>query len=162
MQVDYTAGTVTPEAVKLNADVAGIGSRSIALIVDTFIQGLLLLPVFLLPFGSQLDGGMETVVLILILFLVLWLYYPAFEFAWRGQTPGKRFQGIRVVRTNGQPAGLAPILVRNLIRIVDVMTLPFLAVSGSATSPRARWWSTTESCGHRRSWICSRRPIRSR
>jgi uncharacterized RDD family membrane protein YckC len=128
MQVDYTAGTVTPEAVKLNADVAGIGSRSIALIVDTFIQGLLLLPVFLLPFGSQLDGGMETVVLILILFLVLWLYYPAFEFAWRGQTPGKRFQGIRVVRTNGQPAGLAPILVRNLIRIVDVMTLPFLAV----------------------------------
>ena len=128
MQVDYTAGTVTPEAVKLNADVAGIGSRSIAFIVDTFLQGLLLLPVFLLPFGSQLDGGIETVVLILILFLVLWFYYPAFEFAWRGQTPGKRFQGIRVVRTNGQPAGLAPILVRNLIRIVDVMTLPFLAV----------------------------------
>ena len=127
MQVDYSAGTVTPEAVQLNADVAGIGSRSIAFIVDTFIQILLLLPVLFVPFANGVNGEVEAVILLLVVFVVLWVYYPAFEYAWRGQTPGKRFQNIRVVRTNGQPAGLAPIVVRNLIRVVDVMTLPFLA-----------------------------------
>lgn len=128
MRVDYSAGTVTPEAVQLNADVAGIGSRSIALIVDTFLQGALLLPVLFVPLADGLGGQGETIVVAVVLFVVLWLYYPAFELGWRGQTPGKRFQGIRVVRTNGQPAGLAPILVRNLVRIVDVMALPFLAL----------------------------------
>jgi uncharacterized RDD family membrane protein YckC len=138
MQVDYSAGTVTPEAVQLNADVAGIGSRTIALIVDTFIQGLVLLAVLFVPLGNGFGDQGEAVVVLLVVFVVLWVYYPAFEYGWRGQTPGKRFQKIRVVRTNGQPAGLAPIVVRNLIRIVDVMALPFLALISMFITKRSQ------------------------
>lgn len=125
---DYSASTVTPEAVELRADVAGVGSRTIALIIDSLIQGALLIPALFVPLADGLSGMGETVLVAFIAFVVLWLYYPAFEWLWRGQTPGKRYQGIRVVRRDGQPVGLAPVLVRNLIRIVDVMALPFLAL----------------------------------
>ncbi len=44
MQRPARSGIVTPEAVPLNVDVAGLGSRMIALIIDTVIQaGLLVL-----------------------------------------------------------------------------------------------------------------------
>src|SRR5688500_12847044 len=108
MRRDYPAGTVTPEAVRLQADIAGGGSRSIAWLVDTVIQLVVLLPVVFVLLGDGLAGTVETVAISLLAFIVLWLYYPAFELLRRGQTPGKRWQGIRVVRTNGQPAGLAP------------------------------------------------------
>lgn len=138
MRADYAASTVTPEAVKLHADVAGVGSRSIALLVDTFLQAMVLVPVLFVGLGDGLSGTGETVVIAIIVFLVLWLYFPAFEWLWRGQTPGKRFQGIRVVRTDGQPVGLAPVLVRNLVRIVDVMMLPFLALISMVITRRSQ------------------------
>lgn len=34
------------------------------------------------------------------------LYFGAFTWLWRGQTPGKRLLGVRVVRLDGQPLGL--------------------------------------------------------
>lgn len=138
MRIDDAERTVTPEAVLLHADVAGIGSRSIAIIVDTLVQVVLLLPVLLVTLGDGLAGTGETVVLLVLLFVVLWLYFPAFELLRRGQTPGKRLQGIRVVRTNGQPAGLAPVLVRNLVRIVDVFMLPFLALISMVVTRRGQ------------------------
>lgn len=138
MRRDYAGGTVTPEAVQLHADVAGIGSRSIALIVDTLIQAVALLPLLFLLLGDGLAGTVEAVAVPLLLFVVLWLYYPAFEWLRRGQTPGKRLQGIRVVRTNGQPAGLAPVMVRNLVRIVDVIFLPFLALISMVLTTRGQ------------------------
>jgi uncharacterized RDD family membrane protein YckC len=138
MRADYAASTVTPEAVQLHADVAGVGSRTIALVVDTFLQGMVLLPVLFVSLGDGLGGTGEAVVIGIILFFVLWFYFPAFEWLWRGQTPGKRFQGIRVVRTDGQPVGLAPVLVRNLIRIIDVILLPFLALISMVITRRSQ------------------------
>jgi uncharacterized RDD family membrane protein YckC len=138
MTRDYAERTVTPEAVLLQADVAGIGSRSIAIMVDTLIQIVLVVPVLFVILGDGLAGTGETVILVVLLFVVLWLYFPAFELFRRGQTPGKRSQGIRVVRTSGQPAGLAPVLVRNLVRIVDVFMFPFLALVSMVVTRRGQ------------------------
>ncbi len=136
MRPDYAGTVITPEAVQLRADVAGIGSRSIALIVDTLIQVVVLLPFFFVFVLDGVGGTVEAVGLSLLGFVVLWLYFPAFELLRRGQTPGKRLQGIRVVRTDGQPAGLAPVAVRNLVRIVEVMLLPFVALISMVVTPR--------------------------
>ena len=138
MRADYAASTVTPEAVQLHADVAGVGSRTIALLVDTFLQGLVLLPVLFVSLEQGPGGTGQAIAIGIIVFFVLWFYYPAFELLWHGQTPGKRFQGIRVVRTDGQPAGLAPVLVRNLIRIIDVILLPFLALISMVVTRRSQ------------------------
>ena len=138
MRRDFGESTVTPEAVQLRADVAGVGPRSIAFIVDTLIQVLVLLPILFVPLSNGIGGSFEAIAISLLLFVVVWLYYPAFEVLRKGQTPGKQTQKIRVIRTNGQPAGLAPVVVRNLIRIVDVFLLPFLALISIVVTRRGQ------------------------
>jgi uncharacterized RDD family membrane protein YckC len=112
---------VTPEAVEVTLDVAGPGSRMIAAIIDLAIQfagGVVLALVLLAPSG----GASSAVIVYSILgFALFWGYYPLFEGLWRGQTPGKRAQRLRVVQTDGQPAPWGPILLRNLVRIVDFL-----------------------------------------
>jgi uncharacterized RDD family membrane protein YckC len=129
--------TVTPEAVTIAVDVAGLGSRMIAWLIDSLIQLAVVLPIVLGVGAGNLEGP-ELVVVSLVIFLIAWAYYPIFEVLWQGRTPGKRAQRIRVIRTDGQPAGGAAILVRNLIRILDVMLLPFLAVISMLVTSRAQ------------------------
>jgi uncharacterized RDD family membrane protein YckC len=51
------------------------------------------------------------------------LYHPVVELAMRGQTPGKRYAGVRVVGRDGRDPGVRAILIRNTLRLVD--SLPF-------------------------------------
>jgi uncharacterized RDD family membrane protein YckC len=129
---------VTPEAVTVSLDVAGLGSRMIAWIIDTLIQLVVAVPILLGIGAGNLGGSVELVVVSLIVFLLFWGYYPIFELSWQGRTPGKRAQRLRVIRTDGQPAGGAAIMVRNLIRILDVFMLPFLAVISMIVTSRAQ------------------------
>ncbi len=115
----------------LRYDVAGLGSRSAAFLVDVLIQsviGVVLTVAFsILSAGivtsgvlpSTVFGALGLLVAALILFLLLWGYFLFFEIAWNGQTPGKRVLHIRVVRENGYPITAVDSVVRNLIRIVD-------------------------------------------
>jgi uncharacterized RDD family membrane protein YckC len=130
--------TVTPEAVTIAVDVAGLGSRMIAWLIDSLIQLAVVLPIVLGVGAGNLADGPELVVVSLVIFLIVWGYYPIFEVLWQGRTPGKRAQRIRVIRTDGQPANGAAILVRNLIRILDVILLPFLAVISMLVTSRAQ------------------------
>jgi uncharacterized RDD family membrane protein YckC len=130
--------TVTPEAVTIALDVAGLGSRMIAWLIDSLIQLVIAVPIVLGIGAGNLSGNVELVALSLILFLLFWGYYPIFELSWQGRTPGKRAQRLRVIRTDGQPAGGAAIMVRNLIRILDVFLLPFLAVISMIVTSRAQ------------------------
>jgi uncharacterized RDD family membrane protein YckC len=131
-------GSVTPEAVRLRTDAAGLGSRSIALMVDALIQLVVLVPVLVGFLVGGLSGTAETVVFAIVVFVVVWGYFPLFEWLRGGQTPGKRMQGIRVVQTSGEPAGFAPVMVRNLLRIVEVYALPFIALIAMFVSPRGQ------------------------
>ncbi len=124
---------LTPERVSLQYEVAGIGSRSAAAMVDVALQGAVLavmLLIFALMAGlfggaGRSSGGGAVVAsigvaaLVLGTTLVLWGYYLFFEIVWSGQTPGKRLVGIRVVRENGYPLRPADAVVRNLVRILD-------------------------------------------
>jgi uncharacterized RDD family membrane protein YckC len=113
---------VTPEAVAVSLDIAGLGSRGIALLIDTAIQGgvILLLSMAMLPTGAaDTTGGL--VLYLTLFFLIFWGYFPLFEGFWHGQTPGKRAQHLRVIRVDGQPARGGAVLIRNLLRIVDYL-----------------------------------------
>jgi uncharacterized RDD family membrane protein YckC len=137
---DYSV--LTPERVSLAFDVAGIGSRAAAALIDTAIQGALFFAVVLVNFLASLadafdrlgEAGTWLVVVSIVLvalvgFFLLWGYYIVFEIVWNGQTPGKRALGIRVIRENGYPIRPGDAVVRNLVRIVDAP--PFGAVIGS-------------------------------
>lgn len=125
----------TPEQVQLNYVLAGLGSRAVAFLLDTVLRGLLLLCVFLgglllssmIPnhiFGETLRGLGRTWILALgFLFygLVDLGYFLLFEALWSGQTPGKRRQRLRVIKTDGQPVGWLECSVRNILRAVDML-----------------------------------------
>jgi uncharacterized RDD family membrane protein YckC len=131
-------GTVTPEAVRLRIDVAGLGSRMIAWLLDTLIQLAVLIPLLIGLAAGGPGGTAEVVIILVLVFVIVWLYYPLFEWLWGGRTPGKRAQRIRVVRTDGQPAGFPAIMVRNLIRIVEILLFPFIAVISMLVTRRAQ------------------------
>jgi uncharacterized RDD family membrane protein YckC len=125
----------TPEQVDLRFPIAGIGSRFLALLTDSFIQGVaLVVMVFVsaLIFSSakKLPGGTapsDTAAkwlfagIFLFYFLLYWGYYSLFEAFWNGQTPGKRLLKIRVIKDSGRQITLFEALARNLLRIVDMM-----------------------------------------
>jgi uncharacterized RDD family membrane protein YckC len=65
-----------------------------------------------------------------VFFLLAFAYFVTTELVW-GQTLGKRLLGLRVVRDDGSRADAGPIVIRNLVRLVD--WLPFLYVVGAIT-----------------------------
>jgi uncharacterized RDD family membrane protein YckC len=113
---------VTQEAVAIAPDIAGLGSRMIATVIDTAIQaaaGIGLTIAFVVS-GSS-DSTPYLVIYLVLMFLIVWGYFPLFEGLWNGRTPGKRAQRLRVIQDNGQPLTLGPLLVRNLVRLVDFL-----------------------------------------
>ena len=117
----------TPEQTALDFTVAGIGSRFLALAIDTLIQLAVGLVVGI--GGSLAIGAMALVsprvslwgfaILVLFYFLLYFGYFAFFEIIWNGQTPGKRKAGIRVIKDSGRPLTPAESIGRNLMRIVD-------------------------------------------
>ncbi|MFC1975526.1 RDD family protein [Chloroflexota bacterium] len=123
----------TPENVAFGYDVAGIGSRFLAALVDTILililQAVVNIPLILLA-NLWLDNLVndETALLMwmfaisgFVAFIFFWGYYIFFEMIWNGQSPGKRWVGLQVIRTNGTPITLAESIIRNLIRLVDFL-----------------------------------------
>ena len=56
---------------------------------------------------------------VFVLFAIYWGYFAFFETIWKGQTPGKRYAGIRVIKESGRPINAFEAIGRNLMRAVD-------------------------------------------
>jgi uncharacterized RDD family membrane protein YckC len=114
---------VTPEAVPLELDVAGLGSRGIAIAIDMLIQiGIFVVLGFFMA-ATHPSDTVGLVVIIVAVPLIFWGYFFLFEGIWHGRTPGKRTQHLRATRADGQPMSGAQMTVRNLVRIVDFLPL---------------------------------------
>jgi uncharacterized RDD family membrane protein YckC len=120
----------TPESVELEFTLAGIGNRTIALVVDYLVWGALLIGVLIgwLILSTQAQQYFPnvrnielwlTAISILLTFAVYTGYFVFFETLWQGQTPGKRYAKIRVIRDDGQPMAVTQAILRALIRPID-------------------------------------------
>jgi uncharacterized RDD family membrane protein YckC len=116
----------TPENVTFDYDVAGIGSRFMAALADGLLYGLM---VFALTIAyGQLEpritdsaaASAAAAAYIGLSFALYWAYYILFELVWGGQSPGKRLVRLRVVRHDGTPASPGQIVIRNVVRLVDL------------------------------------------
>ena len=127
MEYEDTVTIATPEGVDLELTLAGLGSRFVAALVDTVLQGLVILALALLlvgvdAFSGGLElGGLGAALFFLLAFLVWFGYHILFEVLASGRTPGKRWNGLRVVRVGGHPITFAASAVRNLLRVVDML-----------------------------------------
>lgn len=124
-----TLDLATPERVRLELPLAGIGSRAIAWLIDAgllFVAGITLYFALSFAIPDPLDAVLglsrtARVVGMLGLFAALWGYWTWLEVAWQGQTIGKRLAGVRVVRSDGSPVTIVESAIRNLLRLVDFL-----------------------------------------
>lgn len=117
----------TPEHVVLDYEIAGLGSRALAAIVDQLLLTIWLIAMSLIL--ARLAGSLgEWIFAIvgLIAFLSIWCYFTFFEGLRNGQTPGKRWLGIRVVLDTGHAVTFGAAVARNLLRIADFLPPPYL------------------------------------
>lgn len=121
---------VTPEGVPLVVELADRGSRAAAFILDlVFIILIMIVGLVALIFSAEVLRVWAFVIGILGFFLLRIFYFPIAELAWRGATLGKRILGLRVIDRHGGPLKPEAIVVRNLMREVEVfMPLTALAV----------------------------------
>ena len=122
----------TPERVALSLPVAGVGHRVLAWFVDASLLllgwcALYFATSFVLDVLQWLRGleGAARALLVVVAFAAQWGAWTASELLMRGQTPGKRLLGIRVVRRDGGPVGFTESAVRNLLRAVDFLPLGY-------------------------------------
>lgn len=143
LQEEYTIDT--PENVSFGYEVAGIGSRFLSGLIDSVLLALALVflnivlaallewanadQVAATLIGEETDvtwaAGLILALYTLLNFVLVWGYFVLFELTWNGQTPGKRWAKLRVVRVNGNPAGFLDVVIRNLVRMVDFLPVGY-------------------------------------
>lgn len=117
----------TPEGVTLEATLAGAGSRLAAGIIDQLLRWALLLALIVLlalldgRLGGDALSGVGVALVVVGVFVVQFGYDVLFETLAGGQTPGKRWTGLRVVKLGGTPVGFVASALRNVLRLVDAL-----------------------------------------
>ncbi|MBE5314791.1 MAG: RDD family protein [Xanthomonadales bacterium] len=119
----------TPEGIRLYLLPAGMAPRAIAWVLDLVLR---LIVLWLLGLGLLFMGRAGSGLHMIAMFALMWLYPVLFELFWRGQTPGKRVLGLRVVHADGTPVGWVASATRNLLRTFDM--LPFGYAVGVVSS----------------------------
>lgn len=125
----------TPEYVSLQFQLAGLGSRAAAFIIDQLILmavNILVLIVLVLVttgmsslvFFNQMNS-LPLAVTIVVLFIINGGYFFVFEFFSGGRTIGKKTLGIRVIQENGHSITLLSSFIRNFLRIIDSLPVSY-------------------------------------
>ncbi len=110
----------SPEHVLIGLVPAGLGSRYVAFVLDLLLVGGTCAAVVRL--GSVIPA-VGTALVTTLCFVVFWAYPVLFELFGGGQTPGKRLLRLRVVDGRGLAIQPAQSLVRNVVRLLDMVPL---------------------------------------
>lgn len=143
--MDRSLTVKTPESVAFSYDLAGLGSRFLAVAIDLVIQLLLLGGIIwaialvgesaprsaVTAVASKSMQSVTTAIVVGLMFVIFFGYFIVFEAFWNGRTPGKTMMGLRVVRDAGYPLDLTSAVIRNLVRIGEFF-VAFYAISAVA------------------------------
>ncbi|MCE3077034.1 RDD family protein [Chryseobacterium gwangjuense] len=118
----------TSQNVNINFNVASVGERMLAFIIDLLIKIAYVIVIFYLFFnvldlGYLLDGldrWSQMAIYIALTFPVS-IYPLVLESLMEGQTPGKKVVKIRVVKIDGYQASFGDYLIRWVFRIIDTL-----------------------------------------
>jgi uncharacterized RDD family membrane protein YckC len=118
-------GVVTPEAVHLEFDTAGVSTRIAARFIDIWVAMLVFyggLAVAMFVTGSPTVAGLVGG------FLAIF-GYPAIAESWKGTTAGKSMVGVRVITVEGGPVRFRHAAIRSALQVVDLFLVPIGTVA---------------------------------
>ena len=120
------------DAMSYALEIAGVGARSYAFVLDWHIRLLAaLLWIYLAAFlfydlsifSTMFEQGTANTaaawVVLLPAAIVYFFYHPVLEIVMHGTTPGKRTAGVRLITLEGFTPGIGSILIRNIFRLID-------------------------------------------
>lgn len=109
----------TPERVSFSVSLCGPFPRLWAALLDGFLLvlflGMMQLALLVITGASQSSFG----VFLTVMFVMEWGYKMFFEILMKGQTPGKRSLGLRVMSADGGPLRPGQAIIRNLVRAFE-------------------------------------------
>lgn len=125
----------TPEYVRVPFDTAGVGTRSLAKLIDIILLGIALIPIGILisalstvlSLSTDFDLPSVLVGIVWIVFaFVPIMYFTATEYWIRGQTVGKKILKLRVIADDGKHPSFSSVFLRNLVQFIDLLPGCFL------------------------------------
>jgi uncharacterized RDD family membrane protein YckC len=121
----------TPEGVSFSLYLAGPYTRFLAWLLDALIIGAVSTMVATTAnYFTPLVGNMAYAFAVVFVFAFAFGYRIVMEWYFRGQTVGKRILRLRVMDAGGLRLQLHQIVLRNLIRVVDMMPLAYALGGG--------------------------------
>lgn len=132
---------VTPEGIDLKIQLAPVGARAGALVIDLIIMFVsLILVSFLIFYGvspltkidSMIAGELGVSLFLLALFFFRNFYFTFFEMGRHAATPGKRFMKIRVAARGNPRLTANAVFARNALREIELFLPLQLLLSPSA------------------------------
>jgi len=144
ISLNASVKALTPEGIEFILSPAGFPVRTLAYAIDKVIQWFLLAFISFL-FMYLLRNFFGMWVILILNFLIEWFYHVICELYFRGQSPGKRLTGIRVVKSDGSPVDPSSSILRNLLRFADtfffLFHVSFLSMAASAAFKRIGDWA---------------------
>jgi uncharacterized RDD family membrane protein YckC len=115
-------GLETPEGVPIQLELASVGDRLVAVMIDLFLMNVLgiVMGIIVILTGARGRAELAAAVMLVLFFLIRCFYFPILELRWRGQTPGKRATKIRVISRSGGPLTAQAVVARNLLRELEL------------------------------------------
>jgi uncharacterized RDD family membrane protein YckC len=116
---------ITPEGVPIRVELAQRGERLGAVLLDLLFVflavGVMALSLALIAWttGAAM-GGLFLIIFMLGYFVLMNFWFTIFELRWNGQTPGKRIMKIRVIESRGGPLSGRAVVVRNIMRDLEL------------------------------------------
>jgi uncharacterized RDD family membrane protein YckC len=128
----------TPEGVVFALQLASPVTRFLAWVIDiACVSAAMSILGFALSLLDLISLDFSRAVYVLVYFVVQIGYGLFCEWLWRGQTLGKRLLRLRVVDAYGMRLQFSQIVIRNLLRFVDMLPA-FYLVGGIATLINSR------------------------
>ena len=134
MEYEDRRTIATPEGVELELPLAGLGSRFIGLLIDSVIQGVVIVIAVIALVSA--GGAVAAAVIASAAALLVLGYDVLVEVRGGGRTLGKRAAGVRVVMDGGRPVDLRASLIRNVIRLFEGFATSYLPATISILATR--------------------------
>ena len=123
----------TGQGLSVDLQIAGLGARSYAFLIDWHIRVLLAAAWLLLCLAAAWSakrlalGSLSGELVGWLSFApaagIYLLYHPLLEVVMQGSSPGKRWAGVRVLAQDGRIAPASVHLLRNVFRLIDSLPM---------------------------------------
>lgn len=136
---------VTPEGVDLQLEIGDASQRAGAFLIDfaiiLFFLASLSVILVLVGIGTDTLAGLEWVLIVwfLMAFAVRNFYFTYFELSAKAATPGKRMMGLRVAARHGGRLEAQSVLVRNIMRELEIFVPISVMATGAGEDSLDAW-----------------------